>query len=452
LSACCVSSQEECRPWLRGIDKGRSPLIERLVSYLIEKFAILSKDFGQPGRNPKKFRERGLSNITHREEPLSSVKLDIIMFWFMNDWGQYGRAYERIAENLSLMSEVRRVICLFPPTEAESPSWPMRLQFVTNKLCVVTLSAIVKPEGRPYRIRQIINKSAVKLALIWIRRSLRLEKETTFLWMYPPHEFIYKILHLIPNNLLITQVVDNNAFRESAGTAYRSFARDQYQRLAEISDVVLTSSQINYEVFSAQSKVCAFFENAVDKRFIFEPSELPCRLNGSRPRLVYVGFISERTDLNLLEYIAKERLGYDLIIAGPFDKGSSIDAILKYNNVYYLGEVPYDEVPQLIQTMDVCLIPHLVTPYSKSMSPLKLYQYLGSGRPVVSTKVAGVEKFSGLVSIAEDHDAFLKAIDQNLLEDNVTLRRKRIEIAKSETWEKRTKDMFSCIYKHYLNK
>jgi glycosyltransferase involved in cell wall biosynthesis len=222
--------------------------------------------------------------------------------------------------------------------------------------------------------------------------------------------------------------------------------------LGKLSDVIITSSQINYDLFCQYNSCCGLFENAVDEKFISHPSELPHRLKNDGPRLGYVGWITERTDLALLEHIARERPNYHLLIAGPLDESQNMEKILSLKNSTYLGVMPYEDVPGFLRTLDVCLIPHRDTAYSRSMSPLKLYQYLASGRPIVTTLVAGIERFSGLVSVANNYDEFLRCVDQNLHEDNVLLSARRIEMAKKEAWPKRTRDIFEYVYARYVLK
>ena len=79
------------------------------------------------------------------------------------------------------------------------------------------------------------------------------------------------------------------------------------------------------------------------------------------------------------------------------------------------------------------------------MSPLKLFQYLASGRPVVSTRVAGVERFEELITVADGPDDFLSKIDEALRNDTPEMSRKRIEAARRETWDKRVKEMLEAV-------
>lgn len=371
------------------------------------------------------------------------------MFWFMNDWGQYGRAYEKIAENLAKLPEVSTVICFFPPIRTASTRWPtqtIKVENVNPKLSVITLSDVIRPGNRPFReARRVVNDKVSGFFLARFLKTLGLKKENTVLWLYPPHRFIDAVLTRIPYTVLVTQIIDNSAFMTNKGEKYKHFSHEQYRRLAKLSDAVITSSQFNYDIFSKYNTHCGLFENAVDSIFITEPSDLPHRVTKGRPRLGYVGFVTQRTDLKLLEYIAQQRPNYDLIIAGPMSAEQNIDNLVRLPNVSYIGAIPYNEVPGFIQALDVCLLAHKDTQYSRAMSPLKLYQYLGAGRPIVSTRVAGVERFDGLVSIAETYSDFVACIDKNIQDDDESLQQKRIQVAKHDNWGKRTRDILEYV-------
>jgi hypothetical protein len=99
------------------------------------------------------------------------MKINIVLFWFMNDWGKYGRAYEMIATNLAKIHHVRKVICLFPPIEKEKFSFPIKLQEVNEKLFVVQRKCFVKSYGKPYRVRQWINtKTLYYLSVVFFKK------------------------------------------------------------------------------------------------------------------------------------------------------------------------------------------------------------------------------------------------------------------------------------------
>ena len=82
------------------------------------------------------------------------------------------------------------------------------------------------------------------------------------------------------------------------------------------------------------------------------------------------------------------------------------------------------------------------------MGPLKLYQYLASGRPIVSTNVAGLERVREHVLIADDFEEFIGHVETALQSDTVAQSAERIEVAKQNTWPVRVREMFDAVQNH----
>lgn len=377
----------------------------------------------------------------------AAMSMNILMFWFRRDWGQFGRAYEKIAEQLARQPGVRRLVCVLPPVPAELGrwGWPLVFHHRSSGLIVVSQRSNVAPvEGVGYRVRHWINARCPDFALRGLLWLLGFRASNTLLWLYPAHEYIDRLRSLTGSRHTVVQIVDNNVELETISEQRRKMISDQYDALSRSADCVVVSSAANHEAFSQLNRHCVLFENAVDPAFLRPPSEPPSRRTGARPRLGYVGWITERTDVELLTLLAHERPQYDIVLAGP-DKVGSLQPLLALPNVQWLGMVPQEQVADLIATFDVCLMPHRDTAYSRSMSPLKLYQYLGSGRPIVSTEVAGVDRWRGLISVVATPAAFVAAVDNALRHDSLQAASQRIEAASNETWDRRVGAMYRAV-------
>jgi glycosyltransferase involved in cell wall biosynthesis len=373
-------------------------------------------------------------------------KINVVMFWFMNDWGKYGRAYENIAKDLANHPSIGHVICVLPPIEKKDKShaWPFVYHERTSNLTVLSPRDSFSLDGAPYKMRLWTNLFIQKLTLRILAVRLGLRKKNTSLWCFPPHKYIYSLLTTIPHKNIIVQIVDNNTVLEKLHPDQREFAQIQYTELARRAKAVIVSSDMNQEIFSRLNNRCYRFPNAVDTKFISSPTPLPCVASGSRPRVGYVGWISERTDLELLRHIAICRPEYDVILAGPSE--CNLNDLLELSNVHWLGAVPYENVPTFIKSLDACLIPHSDTPYCRSMSPLKLLQYLASGRPTVSTPVAGIESWKSHVYIADSYDEFVAALDSAIRDESLEKAQARISAASSETWKARVDEIVTTIF------
>lgn len=370
------------------------------------------------------------------------MKINIVLFWHTNDWGEFGRAYEQIAKSLAENKKIRRVSVILPPVSTDSGGYFFDHKKVARKLYIITpYWQSINKAGRFYNIRTFINRKlpVIKALKIYLRITGH-RKQNTVLWIYPPHDYLYILTTHIPHHSLITHIVDNNTTRDVTEDEARRVNKI-YDDISRDADIIFTSSKYNFDIFNKPDKRCYLIENGVSDDFIATPTKLPSKVAKTRPRLGYIGFITERTDINLMCHIAKKCPEFDLIVAGPDEGIISNSELLSYNNVNYLGPVSQEKVIELIQTFDVCIIPHIDSTYSQSMSPLKLYQYLASGRPIVSTPVAGTEKFSTLISLASTPDDFVKAIHDAISMDTPTLAAKRIESIKSQRWCNQVEEM-----------
>lgn len=368
----------------------------------------------------------------------------------MNDWGKFGRAYENIAESLSKRSDIKRVICILPPRRVDpgAYSWPFEVSKVSSKLIVFAQKDRIVPlGGRPYRLRKWVNECIPYGCFRTLINWLGLERTNTLLWIFPPHRHIDWLIEEIPHGKRVVQIVDNNTFLEEKPVEYRSYAAKQYDALAGSADHVIVSSELNFSLFASKCRACSLFENAVDEMFLAQPSELPSRSTGSRPRAGYVGWITERTDIELLIYASEKLPRIEFLLAGPVGDNveEEVQRLGALPNVTLLGPIAYRAVPDFLASLDVCLIPHKDSQYSRSMSPLKLFQYLGSGRPIVSTRVAGVGRWAEHVHIAENGEDFVKKIEKALVCETRARAEQRILAARQETWDVRVNEILEAI-------
>ncbi len=157
-----------------------------------------------------------------------------------------------------------------------------------------------------------------------------------------------------------------------------------------------------------------------------------------RPRLVFVGAIGYWLDLGLLRNIAISRPHWQIVLIGP--KMTDTGLLKNLENVHFLRRKDYDSLPDYLAWCDVALNPYKDDDLARGCSPLKLYEYIAAGLPVVSTVMPEARRFNGLVRIAENHDDFIGGIEEILsLEETArsSNRRKAYEESQNHTWEKR---------------
>ncbi len=366
----------------------------------------------------------------------------VVLFWFGDDWGVFGRTYEQIALTLSRLEHVKRVLVVLPSSKGESLG-NSRLQ-VSPKLEVVRLYWRPTSSSR-FRIRSLgsyLKLLRERLRLGQLLKSQGFTRRNTLLWLFPAHPIVDELVARVPVSIRIVQIVDDFTLVDK-NDWYYPFAVDQYPRLGSFADLIVVTSKANQEKFSPQAP-CVRIDQAVNSSFLAAPADF--RRPGDHPVLGYVGTFWDRTDVDLLKKLARERPSYRLLLVGPeLNRRLSDSGLLDCANVEWKGSVPNAQVPGELSRMNLCLIPHLDTPFSRSMSPLKLFQYIAAGKPVVSTAVEGLELASDFVRIATDPDRFVAAVDEELASDSPEQFRSRLAFAAAQTWESRVETIFAAL-------
>ena len=126
-----------------------------------------------------------------------------------------------------------------------------------------------------------------------------------------------------------------------------------------------------------------------------------------RPFAVYVGVVQERVDVDLLVTLAAALPELPVVVAGPA-AGDTADR-LRNSAVHWLGPVHVDLIPGLLRRAAVGLVPHHVNDFTRSMNPMKVFEYLAAGLPVVTTPVPGIAAVSPRV-IEADQAGFVAAV------------------------------------------
>ena len=164
----------------------------------------------------------------------------------------------------------------------------------------------------------------------------------------------------------------------------------------------------------------------------------PVTQNWKTPVFGYTGTIhGDRVDVELISRIAKANLQATIAMVGP----NLLDAderltLSKFSNIVFTGAKPYADLPDIMRAFNVCIVPHVVTSFTDSLNPIKLWEYLAAGKPIVSMNVAGFRDFPELVHVSDSHEGFLKNLD-NVLQELPSLASARQSVAQQHSWDRR---------------
>jgi glycosyltransferase involved in cell wall biosynthesis len=134
-----------------------------------------------------------------------------------------------------------------------------------------------------------------------------------------------------------------------------------------------------------------------------------------------------------------------LLIVGPGLNNAGI--LRSHPKIIFVGQRPHKEVPSWLQSFDLALIPYNDAEFNRFRSPMRLFDYLASGCPIVSTSnCEQIREFEDYIRIARNLDEFLSlVVDALRIPDSDKKRSERIEIAKAHTWIQRMKEFFNLI-------
>ncbi len=220
-----------------------------------------------------------------------------------------------------------------------------------------------------------------------------------------------------------------------------------YECIRQQADVVVRVSDRPFPLLEGPP-VNEIIANGFDARLFRRGHEEPVSLQSiPRPRAGYVGTIQGRVDLDLLTQVARLRPNVSWILLGPVWESSDVAALKALPNVFLLGAKTHDRVPAYVEALDVGLIVHRDDALTASMDPLKLYEYLAMGIPVVSTPVAGIEPFTRFVRVARTAETFAAAVDMAL--DEASDRKEERQASVEDcSWEHRLRKLHALIREH----
>jgi glycosyltransferase involved in cell wall biosynthesis len=153
-----------------------------------------------------------------------------------------------------------------------------------------------------------------------------------------------------------------------------------------------------------------------------------------RPVLGFIGLVDERVDAKLLVEVARLRRAWEIVLVGPTD-GAPV-ALRREPNIRWLGPMPYERVPEALAAFDVAVLPYAENELTRAINPLKLREYLASGRPIVATPIPEVVRFRPHVAVAHGAHAFVEACE-SALDGPRDLRASRRVLLAGESWESR---------------
>ncbi len=330
------------------------------------------------------------------------------------------RIWERLKKGLAPIKEVEKNVWLLSP---------LGIPFKQHLSCV-----------------RWINQGLLRLRIrlfSWLNKF-----ENSIVWTY--HPYIFGAVKKNEMKALIYHCVDDLA--AVPGVDAKNFLVQEKFLLGQTDFVFVTNRELLRKCELENSNV-HYMSNVVDLNHFLKahnayhtPESI---LNTSAPRLCYVGALSDyKIDFELLFRMANKRRDWSWILIGDEREGqknSWFEKLSELNNVFCLGKVNYSELPKYLSGMDVGLLPTLVNDYTKSMFPMKYYEYLAAGLPVVSTPIEFAKDPRLEILIGSDALEFEYAIEKQLVKGRYNIDQSVLLVG-DNTWDARLDKMLKIIH------
>lgn len=307
-----------------------------------------------------------------------------------------------------------------------------------ESLTVLTPPQIPLP-GSPL-VRKL-NATIVRRA---IRKVLkRLPPRPVQLWSFAPD--VGELVGGFDEELVLYYCVD--AFGEFPGYDRALIERCE-RELMDQCDLVITTSPPLYETRRQWNARVHLVGHGVDharlSRAVNEPLPRPADLRGlPRPILGFVGVIGEWVDLDLVAGLAGRLPEASVVMIGPEQTSRGPCAGLP--NIHWLGNKAHDELPAYLRYFDVGLIPFRDVPLTYYANPIKLYEYLAAGVPVVSSPLPVIEPRAGMIWQADDVESTVRGCRQAWNDNAPAARQQRSQLMLAESWTVRLEQITEQI-------
>lgn len=330
----------------------------------------------------------------------------------------------------------------------------------------------------PYSIRLPLPDSMKNALLEWHSRSIAKQAMAAFKHVFPDnplpdivwgtifhHARFFK--HLKAKHTLA--IIDDNFPLSSVFTP-----REQKQ-VAELERELITRAEYifttSHTLLDEKSKInphCVMMENGVSELFLPEhrdllgeytrncsarEREIIARIkNLPQPRIGYIGALNMRLLVPVLQELLKMPQNYHTCFVGNIDTSfpqKILEDLKKCPRMHFFPYISHALIPELMEQFNALLLPFNLTPFSNFINPLKLSEYLTSGKPIIATPLPEVVRIAsqpeGMVHFVKDPGEFPAILDKALSQDSPELRAGRIALARTRTWECTTRDMIHVV-------
>jgi glycosyltransferase involved in cell wall biosynthesis len=279
------------------------------------------------------------------------------------------------------------------------------------------------------------------------RAARRLGMDASILWAYAPQAEVLR--DVLDPSLVVYHCVDDVAAQK--GVDAEGF-RAAEERFASGADLVLASAPALAERMRLLSRNVLYAPNVADTALFATALEAgpadPAVASLPRPRLVFQGaMVATKLDVGLLAEVARLRPQWSLALVGPRgagDPGGDLSPLDRAPNIHMVGPREAAALPAVLRCADAGLIPYAINDLTRSVFPMKVYEYLAAGLPVLATPLPALQGTAAIDFVAGAAE-LVEAVEREQLLDTPERRRERSDAAVGHSWEARIAEIEQAI-------
>jgi glycosyltransferase involved in cell wall biosynthesis len=372
-------------------------------------------------------------------------------------WGSVHQVIHRVASSNRVLYVDEPVTMLTP--FVVSAHWRKWKAVVPNLRQVdENMWVLASPPLLPFRNKQSgvnrVNQAILARYVRWAMKKLSFA-EDHILWTYLPATVALLDSLYPPGSgkepaLVLYHCVDEH----SAFPGYLMSAelvRSFDEELTRRADLVITTSENLRKSREAINPNTHTVLNAADIE-LFNKALEPDRLVPAdlakipTPRLGVVGVHDYRLDVDAIEALVKADPTWHVALIGPLKlDGTDAAKLRRLPNVHVLGDKPREELPSYLKGLSVALIPYRVCELTRNIFPLKLFEYLAAGLPVVAGGLPELSRYSDVIGLVETVDDYARLVRAALTGDTPQKRAARVALAAENSWENRVAEISALV-------
>jgi GT2 family glycosyltransferase len=256
----------------------------------------------------------------------------------------------------------------------------------------------------------------------------------------------YEFLNQIPANTIIYDYLDDLSLLDRD----QEMTRDQHQILLDEAKFITVSSEELYRHIPDQYKhKTEMMKNACDPDIFktlanADRKKLP--KHGKKTIVGYFGALAEWIDFDLLYKMLDRRPDIELIVIGPIFKVEEQIARLKFfGNFKHVDTLPHQKLMERLVEFEICIIPFIKSKITDAVSPVKLFEYMAAGKPIITAGLLEAKNYDNVFS-SETHEEFIENLDKAIrLKDDDNFKQEVYKMAHLNTWDARIETLIKRI-------